>query len=159
MDPRDAELLALKTKVVLLEKKRSEPPVVLTTNGKKKKGEKKGESPNDSQLDWSKIEGTPVHKWRTIKQGDTLEAGGRTNYWCKHHVLPGKWDSMYTWHKPEDCKKKEKSAEEDKDTTKGDSGAGNLQLNSNIKSVLMSNLCLSAEDVDKLLSEAEAQEN
>ena len=152
VDPCDAELLALKTKVVLLEKKRVEPPLVLATNVGKK-GKK--ESPNDSQLDWSKVEGTKVHTWRTINKGDTLEAGGRTNYWCKNHVLPGKWDGLYTWHKPEDCKSK-KSAE---DTTKGNSGAGNLQLNSNIKSVLMSNLCLSAEDVDKLLSEAEAQEN
>ena len=91
VDPRDAELLALKTKVVLLEKKRVEPPVVLATNGGKK-GKK--ESPNDSQLDWSKVEGTKVHTWRTINKGDTFEAGGCTNYWCKNHVLPGKWDGL-----------------------------------------------------------------
>lgn len=163
VDPRDAELMALKTKVTLLEKKRAEPPTVLATTGNKKKKGKT--SPNDSQLDTSKVEGTRMEKWRTVKEGDTLEAQGRTHHWCENHSVPGKWNGLYMWHKPSECPKVARAAtaaQKSSASEKGeetDTAAGNLQLNNNLKTVLMSNLCLSAEDVDKLLSEAEAQEN
>ena len=66
---------------------------------------------------------------------------------------------MYCWHKPEDCPKllanKTGGPNEDKDKAK----SGNLQLKSNLKSVMMSSLCLSSEDVEKMFSEAQAQEN
>ena len=163
VDPRDAELMALKTKVTLLEKKRAEPPTVLATTGNKKKKGKT--SPNDSQLDTSKVEGTKMEKWRTIKKGDSIEAQGRTHYWCKNHSVSDKWDGLYMWHKPSECPRVARAAastqknSESENGEETDTAKGNLQLNSNLRTVLMSNLCLSAEDVDKLLSEAEAQEN
>jgi hypothetical protein len=153
VDPRDAELLALKTQVTNLEKKREATPTVLATEGTKK-----SKKVRESHHDWNVIEGTKVFKWRTVKKGDTIEAGGRTNYWCKNHKLDGKWDGLYVWHKPEDCKPRGKSADEDKDEDKS-KGPGSLQLKSNLKTVLMSNLCLSSEDVEKMFSEAQAQEN
>ena len=42
-----------------------------------------------------------------------------------------------------------KSAEGDKDKDKSNE-SGNLQLKSNIKTILTSNLCLSSEDVEKM---------
>ena len=55
VDPRDAELLALKTLVTNLESKRAVPPTALTTDGKKpKKGIR------EPHLDWSKVEGTKI---------------------------------------------------------------------------------------------------
>jgi hypothetical protein len=162
VDPRDAELMALKTKVTLLEKKRAEPATVLTTTGNRTK---KGKSPNDSELDCSKVEDTRMEKWRTIKKGATIEAQGRTHHWCENHSLPGKWDGLYMWHKPSECPKVARAAaasqkkSESGKSEETNTAAGGLQLNNNLKTVLMSNLCLSAEDVDKLLSEASAQEN
>ena len=157
VDPRDAELLALKTQVINLEKKRAAPvpaPTALATDAKKTKNQTK-----EPHLDWNKVEGTNVDKWRVVKKGETIEAGGKTSYWCKHHKLDGKWDGMYCWHKPEDCPKllanKTGGPNEDKDKAK----PGNLQLKSNLKSVMMSSLCLSSEDVEKMFSEAQAQEN
>ena len=67
---------------------------------------------------------------------------------------------MYGWHTPKDCpdlfsRTGGKTGKEDKDKDK----SGNLQLKSKMKAVMMSNFCLSSEDVEKIFSEAQAQEN
>ena len=140
----------------MLEKKRAAHPTVLTTDGKR--GKKTPGYVQEPHLDWNEIEGTRVFKWHTVKKGDTIQAGGRVNYWCKNHELTDKWDGLYTWHKPEDCKTVKKSSEEEKGGDEAKAGE-NLQLKDNLKTVLMSNLCLSSEDVEKMFSEAQAQEN
>ena len=88
----------MKTQVTNLEKKRAAPPTALTTDGKKNK-----KGVREPHLDWTVVDHTKIFKWRTVKNGATIEAGGRTNYWCKNHKLGGKWDGIYCWHKPEDC--------------------------------------------------------
>ena len=41
------------------------------------------------------IPGTTIEKWRGIKRGDTIEVDGRTFFWCKHHVIEGKYNGLY----------------------------------------------------------------
>ena len=153
VDPRDAELLAIKTQVTNLEKKHTATHAAPTTDSKKNK-----KAIKEPHLSWDKVEGTKLFKWRTVKQGDTVKAGGRMNYWCKNHKFNGKWDGLCIWHKTEDCRPSETTAKEGKDKYTSNR-SGNLQLKSNLKTVLISNLCLSSGDAEKIFSRAQAQEN
>ena len=157
VDPRYAERLALKTQVTKLEKKRTTPPKALTTAGKKtKKGIR------EPHLDLTIVENTKIFKWHTVKKGATVKVGSGTIYWWKNHEPNEKWDGLYYWHTPKDCpnlvpRSGGKTAKEVKDKDK--SKSEKLQLKSNLKTILMSNFCLSSEDVEKIFSEAQAQEN
>ena len=76
----------------------------------------------------------------------------------------GKWDGMYVMHRPDQHKGKRIKSETSpaanvtndasKQAKKNDGTAADLQLQSKLKSVMCTNLCLSSEDVDKLFEEA-----
>ena len=58
VDPRDAELLALNTQVINLEKKRAAPPpTALTTDGKQSKNQLR-----EPHLNWCIVDGTKIDK-------------------------------------------------------------------------------------------------
>ena len=76
----------------------------------------------------------------------------------------GKWNGMYVLHRPDQHKgKRAKSdaapaANLAKDTLKQENKSGgtaaDLQLQSKLKTVMCTNLCMSSEDVDRLFEEA-----
>jgi hypothetical protein len=50
---------------------------------------------SQSQPDNTIIPGTTVEKWRAVKTSDSVTKDGKTYYWCKHHVITGKYDGLY----------------------------------------------------------------
>ncbi len=157
VDPRDAQLMALVTEVNELRtnKKGLLTPAVLATT-----------TPSASDPERKLVPGTKVEVWRTKYDGQEKKFDGRKYHWCRHHRLEGKWDGLYTAH-PESKHKGKKltnltsiSANEPaSNPTSETSQQAALQLNSRLKQVLCTNLCLSQEDVDKIFEEANASGN
>ena len=82
--------------------------------------------------------------------------GGKTYWWCPHHKHPqGFWDGLYVRHHPDNHKfrKPRESGNDDKDTTPA-ANSTKLDLQSKLKEVLSTNLCMSSEDIDRLFEEA-----
>ena len=106
-----------------------------------------------------------LERWRTVKTDKTKVVKGRMYYWCRHHVKDGIWNGMYVIHKPEYHKGNSPNAQtttvvatlgnygaakkEDKSN-----GAATLQLQSKLKEVMCTNLCMSGDDVDKIFAQA-----
>ncbi len=167
VDPRDAQLLALATQVAELKalKTLNKPnPSAHSTNG--------GGGPGVEMVD-----GT-MPKWRTIKDGDSKVVDGRTWHWCSHHKHKNNlWDGLYVSHPKSEhekytsrYKRQQKKALENKDNSanatsadkeKGDASSStpSLDLASRLKEVLCTNLCLSSEDAQKLISQASSSGN
>ena len=160
VDPRDAKIMALATMVENLQK---------GTRGAAKEGTAlavdanqawQAKTTNDEYIDG-------LARWRIKNVGPSKDFGGKTYYWCPHHVKPGKWDGMYVLHRPENHQGRRKKGsgtaattatpEEKKDEKKA-TPAADLQLAARLKEVMCTNLCMSAADVDALFTEAE-QEN
>ena len=162
VDPRDAKIMALATMVESLQKS--------GTSGAAKAGTAlvvdanqawQAKTTNDEYIDG-------LARWRIKNVGPSKELGGKTYYWCPHHVKPGKWDGMYVLHRPEDHTGRRKRgppgtaaptapSDEKKDEKKA-TPAADLQLAARLKEVMCTNLCMSAADVDALFTEA-GQEN
>ena len=67
---------------------------------------------------------------------------------------------MYVTHKPQRCPKnpdRKKDASASASTSGGNNS--NLTLKQNLKAALSTNLCMSDEDIDKLLAQAEEPGN
>jgi hypothetical protein len=54
-----------------------------------------GQASNQSQSGDGFIPGTTIEKWRAVKTSDSVTKDGKTYHWCKHHVIPGKYDGLY----------------------------------------------------------------
>ena len=156
VDPRDAQIMALSTMVENMKKeqKGGNPPqgnngngggTALTTSAQEAF---KNKTTNDQYLDG-------VDRWRIKKGEESKEVKGRTYYWCPHHVKDGKWNGMYVTHKPEDHRGKKLGS----DTAAATQAkpASNLELQSKLKEVMCTNLCMSADDVEKLFAQATAE--
>ena len=107
------------------------------------------------------VSGLP--KWRTVKDGATKTVDGAQFWWCPHHKHKDNlWDGLYVRHPPEKHDEvmakyanKRKATEDAKEEKKTPANANaTLDLQENMKNVLMSNLCMSADDVDALLNKA-----
>ena len=102
--------------------------------------------------------------WCIKNVRESIVVDSKTYYWCPHHVKEGKWNGMYVMHCPDQHKGKRVNLETSpatnvandasKQAKKNDGTAADLQLQSKLKSVMCTNLCLSSEDVDKLFEEA-----
>ncbi len=158
VDPRDAQLLAPATQVAELKAAKADgrpTPSANTTNGKE----------ND-------LVGGSMPKWRTVKDGLTKIVDGKTWHWCsQHHHKDNLWNGLYVSH-PENehaeitakwkrlNNKKKGEAKENAanatDSSKETPAPENpsLDLSSRLKDVLCTNLCLSAEDAQKLIDQA-----
>ena len=102
VDPKDAKILALTTRLKNLEKSTNANSAHATTGG--------GGGGNNLQGAGSKNNNPTgnmtgqMATWRTINKGPTSTApDGTTVYWCHKHVHPqGLFNGSYNWHKPED---------------------------------------------------------
>ena len=146
VDPRDAQIMALHTKLEALSKA---PKHALATTTGGGKGGKEGDL----------ISGLP--KWRTVKDGEKKTIDGTQYWWCPHHKhKDGLWDGLYVRHPEEKhaeimdrfAKKKQKT--EDSGVKKEPGALSTLELQENMKRVLVTNLMMSEEDVGKLLEQA-----
>ena len=123
VDPRDAQIMALHTKLEALSK--APKHALATTTGGGKAG-KEGDL----------ISGLP--KWRTVKDGEKKTINGTQYWWCPHHKhKDGLWDGLYVRHPAEKhdevldrfAKKKQKREESgDKDTKKEPGALSTLEL-------------------------------
>ena len=73
VDPRDAKIMALTTKLEKLEKEGVKPAANVT-----KGGGTGGGKPSAGKL-------PPLEEWRTKFDGPKKVVDNRTYYWCKHH--------------------------------------------------------------------------
>ena len=154
VDPRDAQIMALSTKLEALTKTGKREGTALATTGDGKDG---GEF----------VSGLP--KWRTVKDGAKKTMDGTQYWWCDKHVhKDGLWNGLYVRHPPEKhdeimdrfAKKKQKQEESgDKEAKKEPGALSTLELQENMKRVLVTNLMMSEEDVEKLLEQAQTSEN
>ena len=156
VDPRDARIMALATIVENLQKGTRGAATGGTALAVDANQAWKSKTTDDEYID-----GLP--RWRIKNVGPSKELGGKTYYWCPHHVKPGKWDGMYVLHRPEQHKGRRKNGTATAATTatsdeKKVTPAADLQLASRLKEVMCTNLCMSAADVDALFTEA-GQEN
>jgi hypothetical protein len=165
VSPRDAQIMALTTQLNQLKNQGTQQgtkPAALATTDPRQQQTAPRDVPQaerqkafqEKRTDDSFIKGLP--RWRTIKQGDTIVMDGKTFHWCPHHKTDD-WDGLYCIHKPDRCKRKPA-----KDTAPAapapapaaPTAPSKLDLNSKLKQVLATNLCLSNEDVEKLFDEA-----
>ena len=154
VDPKDAQIMALTTQVKELQDARNSNATALATSGASNK-------PFNLQdrSTWTKIPGTKIFKWRTEKQGNTLDVCGKTIYWCEHC-------NRYGFHKPENCNKLKSNSGDGKGSNDSGNQSGNkttqnsqgtqLQFTNNLKSALSTSLCMSDEDIEKLFEKAKA---
>ena len=89
MDPRDAQIMALSTKLEALSKVPKRDATALSTTGGSKGG-KGGDF----------VSGLP--KWRTVKDRAKKTIDVTQYWWCPHHKhKDGLWDGLYVRHPPE----------------------------------------------------------
>ena len=108
-------------------------------------------------LSKGRITGTKVARYRTEFKGDCIKINGKKNWFCGHHVKEGKWDGLYCWHHPDKCslvKNKDGSAD-----SGGKPAGGSLKLNAGLKSVLKTKMLMGDQEIEELLSQADAQGN
>ena len=98
VDPRDAQILALVTKVNELQASKS---AALTTGSTTDDDVFKTD--DDIALSKGRIPGTKVARYRTKFKGDCIKINGKNNWFCKHHKKEGKWDGLYCWHPLDKC--------------------------------------------------------
>ncbi len=157
VDPRNAKIMALTTALEEIKKNNSS---------------KSTDAANATDGGGKVNKFATLEEWRMKFDGDIKVVSGRTFYWCKHHK--GKhYDGLYvSSHSPEhhDAWVKDKHASRNgrylpKDAVRApskpdDKDAANkstLGLTDKLKQVLMTNACMSKEDVDKMYQLA--QEN
>ena len=163
VDPRDAKIMALSTKLAALEKSRlTHVKTDASANATNGGGGGAGGS-------------NKIDNWRKKYDGDFKEVDGTPYWWCKHHktkdyaglyVSSHSLETHEAWAKA--CKEGKRGYFRPKTTpsTNAASGSSNaeksdvakkatLGLSDRLKHVLMTNVCLSSDDVDKLFKEAE----
>ena len=149
VDPKDATIMALTTAL----KDVSDKPA---TSVPKSEGASSG-------LLMSTLE-----KWRTEFKGKTVEHGGITWTWCPHHKhSQGLYDGLYySNHTPETHdqwragKKKGKKFSADTTASTAAPSAPHskaLKISETLKNALCTNLCVTEEDLNKIIDSAESE--
>lgn len=149
VDPKDAQIIALTTAL-----KDAGTKVVAPKNGA-------GTS--------TKTEREQYFAWRTKSQGKTATWKGREHTWCPKHKKEGVFDGMYydshtpethdTWQAAMDAKYPKKGGAA---TTSANATAKNeksLIISDALKNALCTNLCVSEDDLAKIISDSQVQEN
>ena len=133
VDPKDAKILALTTKIEKLENKKNPD--------KTKKGDKKR---GNNELD----------PRRTKCKGPSIVINGETLWWCEHHKNPSRFPhGSHMPHKPEDhdaWKKAKEEKEAKRRKGKSEKPSQQLKLKDTLKSVLMTNYAFSEEMADSI---------
>ena len=91
--PKDANVIALTTNAISLERSLSANSAKVTSGG--------GSGGRYRGNQGDKIAG--AEKWRTANKGATIQQKGKTFWWCPSHKHKDRlFDGLYVWHKPED---------------------------------------------------------
>ena len=155
VNPTDAKLLALTTKIEQLEKDK----VALAAAAKSPPSNTANNDRNNDGRNSNLVGG--VEKWRTIKKADTITVNGKDWHWCPHHKHPqGHFDGLYCAHKPEDHKDwvankyKNRNRSNNQNSNQQQNGQDKkLTISARMKEVLCSRLMLSDEDADAICKE------
>ena len=89
-NPKDAKILALVTKVDILEAK-----VKYSTNTTQKQPQRLAGNINPAENSKYLI----IDHWRMKRGEQMVERDSKTLYWCPQHNLPGKYDGIYVTDK------------------------------------------------------------
>ena len=110
-----------------------------------------------------------VKKWRTENKGASVTRDGTTYNWCPHHKHPaGHYSGLYykdhnsashdEWKK--NCRWNTKKGEGDRTAaTTNDSEKKKLTIANELKTAFATNLCVSEEDLDKIIANVNEQGN
>ena len=161
VDPREAQIMALATEVQKMRDVHAkalasiaDAPAAHATSTTRQDEDRAAFK--ERRTDDKYISGLP--RWRATKtKGDKVEVNGKTYWWCPHHKHPdGHWDGLYVQHPPDKHKFKKGSGPGSNDSTAAPAAqtTAKLDLNAKLKDVLITNLCLSGDDVDKLFEQA-----
>ena len=145
-DSRDAKLIALTTKLEVLETQLKSNPSVHTTTINKNRFN--------------------IFPWRMKKVGPSITVDGKTWWWCPEHKFPGKYDGLYVNHKPEQHadwkanKDKDSKARKERNSTPSDNNNSNskdttdtkLTLSENMKAAMVTNFNCTSEEASQLWS-------
>ena len=109
-----------------------------------------------------------VYKWRTEKKGETIVRDGTTYYWCPKHVHPAghysglyyrdhkaagdEWKKTRHWNKPNQKTAATTDASGSGAPSNGNPANKKLTIANELKTAFASNLCVSEEDIDKIIA-------
>ena len=149
VDPKDAKIVALTTKVENLAKALATNS---SANGRSGGSDQKGkDGKNENRF-------PPLAEWRKKKDGASKIVDGVTWYWCPKHKAEGKFDGLYVKHKPDnhDSWKDEQKKRRGKPNKKNGNGGSSdssktLTLSDKLKSALLTKM--SSEELEKMFSE------
>lgn len=149
VDPKDAQIIALTT---ALKGASTKTTVNVATP-------KNGTS--------TKTEREQYFAWRTKEQGKTATWKGRVHTWCPNHKKAGVFDGMYydshtpethdTWQAAMDAKYPKKNGAATTPATATSSKS--LHISEALRNALCTNLCVSEDDLAKIISDSQVQEN
>ena len=167
VDPKDAKILALTTRLENLEKSTNANSAHATTGGGGGGNNLQGVGRKNNNPTGNMT--GQIATWRTINKGPTSTApDGTTVYWCPNNVHPqGLFNGSYNWHKPEDhnswkaalnarkaSKKGYANTTDATTTAASQQGMQKLAISQRLKEVLCSNLMMSDTDSDDICKEA-----
>lgn len=154
VDPRDAKLMALTSKLEALVKGDSAKPQTAQPQRTPGAGDTSG----------------GVDRWRTVKGAASMVKDGKTWHWCPHHVHPhGHFNGLYVLHKPENHEEWKANRRRGKrDTAAVTAGTSDptpapaaensdskLTISARLKEALCTQLMLSDADADAFCSQLE----
>ncbi len=144
VDPRDAQIMALTTK--LQEKTSTQPLTPVGSN-------------TDSNN--AKMTDDEFFNWRKTFKGASVERQGKTWDWCPHHKKEGHYDGLYysnhTAETHEAWKAKGKRGGGRTPPPTPTNGKASLKISDTLKNALCTNLCVSEEDLAKIIDSAESE--
>ena len=152
VDPRNAQIWALTIQVDELKTSRSTALATGGTSSDDVFQTDDGVVPNKGR-----IPGTKVARYRIEFKGDCIVINDKKSWFCKKQKKKGKWDGLYCWHHPDKCpllKKKDEAAD-----SGSNPAGGSLKLKAGLKSVLKTKLLMGGQEIEELLSQADAQGN
>ena len=143
VDPKDAQIMALTTK--LNEKVSAKAPVTADKNNAKMSDEE-------------------FFIWRKTHQGPSVVRMGKTWNWCPHHKKEGHYDGLYyanhtaETHDAWKARGKQGGAKttEVPDAKTTSANATSLKISETLKQALCTNLCVSEEDLAKIIDSVES---
>jgi hypothetical protein len=172
VDPGNAIQISLATQMKLLQAKIDELSTKKTATQEPKAFATGGYSGNPAPPPSECIEGTKVLKIRVVKTKDEITINGKPHYWCPKHVdKEGRWNGMYCTHRPEEHDKikeyfqKRRAGTPTAIPTAAPTSASNsttpdaLQLASNLKQVLATNMFLPPDQVQQMIDQATKMSN
>ena len=163
VDPKDARIMALATEVREL----SNAAKASAHTGNPAPSSTK--SSKEISVNDDIVEGTKtLKKWRTVNVGSTVKVDGTLYNWCPHHKhSEGTFDGLYysshtvdthdAWVENQKQRKAAKRAPGAPAAKTPATPSGSLQISDALKNALCTNLCVTQEDIDKIMETVESK--